>query len=88
MNHQLAELAQTSTCRDKVTADNVLLHTLQIIDLALDSRLVEHLGCLLEGSSRDERLRTQSGAGDTQQDLLGGSTLGVTHLNKFLILTA
>ena len=44
----LIELTQTGTSGDKVTADNVLLHTLQAIYLATDGSLVEHLGGFLE----------------------------------------
>ena len=53
-NYQVVEVALTCTCWDEVTADDVLLHALQIIGLAKDGCLVEHAGGLLEGSCRHE----------------------------------
>ncbi len=84
----LLELAQSGTGGDEVTADDVLLHTLEVVHLAADSRLVEDLGGLLEGGSGHEGLGTESGTGDTLQDLLGGSALGVTRLYQFLVTAA
>ncbi len=40
--------AQTCTCGDQVTADNVFLHALEGIGLAVDCCFVEHLCGLLE----------------------------------------
>lgn len=64
-NDELLPLTQAGTSGNEVTADHVLLHALEIIDLATDSSLVEHLRRLLERSSRHEALRTKSSAGDT-----------------------
>ena len=47
-NDKFVKLTQTSSCGYQVTTDNVLLHTLQAVNLTTDSGLVEHLGCLLE----------------------------------------
>lgn len=47
-DHNLVKLTQTGTGRDKVSADNVLLHTLKRINLATYGCLVEHLSGLLE----------------------------------------
>ena len=43
-NNNLLPLAKTCTCRDEVTRDNVLLHTLEVVYLTTDSSLVEKLG--------------------------------------------
>ena len=64
--------AQTGTGGDEVTADNVLLHTLEAVGLALDSGFVEHLGGFLERSGRHEARCLQGGTCDTLKDLLGG----------------
>ena len=50
----LVELALTCTGRDEVTADDVLLHTLETVALAVDGSIVEHLGGLLERCGRHE----------------------------------
>ena len=47
-NEDFLELLLTSTGRDRVSADNVLLKTLESVDTTTDSRLAEHLGSLLE----------------------------------------
>ena len=75
------------TGRNEVTADHVLLHTLQMVHLTADGSLVEHLRRLLEGGSRHERLGLKGGTGDTLQDLSRRSRNGVTHLNQFHIAT-
>lgn len=53
-DYNLVELALTGTGRNEVTADNVLLHTLETVALAVDSSIIEDLGGLLERSSRHE----------------------------------
>ena len=39
----------TGTCRNQLTNDNVFLQTDQMVNLAVDSRLGQNLGGLLEG---------------------------------------
>ena len=78
-NNESLVLTQTGTGGDEVTADNVLLHTLEGIDTAIDSGLVEDLGGLLEGGCRHEAAGLQCSAGDTQQDLLAGCGHGVAY---------
>ena len=86
-NDELLPLTQAGTSGNEVTADHVLLHALEIIDLATDSSLVEHLRCLLERSSRHEALRTKGSAGDTLQHLSRGSGHGIAYLNGTEITT-
>lgn len=76
-DHNALVGAETCTCGDEVTADDVLLHALEIVDLAVDGSFVEDLGGLLEGCSRHERRCLEGGAGDTLENLLGGSGLSV-----------
>ena len=47
-NEDFLELLLTCTGRDRMSADNVLLKTLESIDTTADSRLAEYLGSLLE----------------------------------------
>ena len=49
-HNNAVELTESGTCRDKVTADDVLLHALEIVGLAGNSSFVEYLGGFLEGS--------------------------------------
>ena len=46
-DNNLLELAETSTGRDEVTADNVLLHAFEGIALATDGSLFSSLGCMV-----------------------------------------
>lgn len=78
---ELIPSAHAGTSQDEVTADHVLLHTLEVIDLTADSSLTEHLRGLLEGGGTHEALRTQGGTGDTLQDLSRGCGHSVTHLD-------
>src|SRR5262249_28387316 len=74
---------QTRPCRDKPPHDYVFLQTSQIVDLARDCRLGEHLGGFLEGRSGDERIRTQRGFRNTQQQRFGhgeGTLYSHTHI--------
>ena len=48
-NIEVFELTLTSTSRNKVTADDVLLHAFEVVGLTADGGFVEHLGGLLEG---------------------------------------
>ncbi len=68
--HEAFILAQTCTGGDKVPADDVLLHAIEGVGLAVDGGLVEHLGGLLEGGGRHKRGGLEGGTGDTLQDLL------------------
>lgn len=47
-NQDFLEFLLTGTCRDRVSADDILLKALECIDAAADSSLAEHLGSLLE----------------------------------------
>ena len=58
--------------RDQPTHDHVLLEPVQVVGLAPDRRLGEHLGRLLEGGGRDERLRRERRLGDAEQQRLHG----------------
>ena len=42
------------SCRNQLTDDDVFLQTDQMVDLALDRGIGQHLGRLLEGSRRQE----------------------------------
>src|SRR5215218_3944865 len=57
--------------RDQLADDHVLLQARQAVDLALDRRVREDLGGLLEGGRRQERVRRQRRLGDAEDDLLG-----------------
>ena len=65
MYSDLSELTHTGTCRDEVTADDVLFHALQVIDFTADSGFVEYLSGLLEGGSRHEGFGTEGSTCDT-----------------------
>ena len=47
-NKNFLELLLTCTCRDRMSADNILLKTFESIDAATDRCLAEYLGSLLE----------------------------------------
>ena len=47
-DNNILELFLTGTCRNEVTADDILLKTLEIIHTSADSGFAEDLGCLLE----------------------------------------
>ena len=68
-NDDFVELTQTGTSRNEVTADNVLLHTLEVVGLSADGCFVEHLRCLLEGCGRHEALRLERSTRDTLENL-------------------
>src|SRR5215204_3302688 len=57
--------------RDQLPDDHVLLQAREAVDLALERRVGEHLGGLLEGGRRQERVRGQRRLGDAEDDLLG-----------------
>ena len=57
--------------RDQLADDHVLLQAGEAVDLALERRVGEHLGGLLEGGRRQERVRRQRRLGDAEDDLLG-----------------
>ena len=46
-DHDILVVLKTGTCRDEVTADDVLLQTLEVIDATADSGFAEDLGSLL-----------------------------------------
>ena len=70
-----------------MTTDNILLHTLKVIALTTESSLVEHLSCLLEGSSTHEALRTEGSTCNTLKNLGSSCLNGITHLNEFEVTT-
>ena len=47
-NQDFLEFLLTGTSRDRVSADDILLKTLEGVDSATDCSLAEHLGSLLE----------------------------------------
>src|SRR3954470_5420390 len=57
--------------RDQLPDDHVLLQTREAVDLALERRVGEHLGGLLERGRRQERVRRQRRLRDAEDDLLG-----------------
>ena len=65
-----------------MTTDDVLLHSFQIVDLATDGSLVEHLGRLLERSGRHEALGLQGDTGDALEYLGRRGRDGITRLNE------
>ena len=79
-NNKALPIAQTCTCGDEVTGNNVLLHALELVHLTTYSCLVEHLSGLLERCRRDEALGLESGAGDTLQNLCRRCWDGVANL--------
>src|SRR6185503_2154342 len=56
--------------RDQLPDDDVLLQAGQAVDLALERGVGQHLGGLLEGGRRQERVRRQRRLGDAEDDLL------------------
>ena len=87
-NNKVLIFAQASAGRNQVTHDDVLLHALQGVALGVDSGLGKHLGGLLEGGGRDERLGLQRGAGDALEHLTAGGGVCVAYGDKLLVLTA
>src|SRR3954453_4878316 len=57
--------------RDELPDDHVLLQAREAVDLALERRVREDLGGLLEGGRRQERVRRQRRLRDAEDDLLG-----------------
>src|SRR4051794_8152849 len=57
--------------RDQLPDDHVLLQAREAVDLALERRVGQDLGGLLEGGRRQERVRGQRRLGDAEDDLLG-----------------
>ena len=66
-----AVAAQAGAGRDELADDDVLLEAGEVVDLALDGGVGEHLGGLLEGGRRQEALGGQRRLGDAEDDLLG-----------------
>lgn len=81
-DHDALVGAETCTGGDEVTADDIFLHALKVVDLAVDCSFVEHLGCFLEGRSRHERRSLEGGTGDTLKNLLGSGRLSITNHNR------
>ena len=86
-NNKFLPLAETGTCWNQVTADNILLHSLKVIYLTTNSSLVQDLSGLLERSGTHEALSTKSGTGNTLEDLSRCCSYGITNLNKLHIAT-
>ena len=61
---------QPGAGRDEPTHDDVLLEAAQVVDLAADRRLGEHLGRLLERRRRDERLGRERRLRDAEEQRL------------------
>src|SRR4051794_31513059 len=60
---------ETRGRRDQLPDDHVLLEAEQTVGLALERRVREHLGGLLERRRRQERIRGERGLGDAEDDL-------------------
>ncbi len=56
--------------RDQLADDHVLLEPVEAVDLALQRGVGEHLGGLLEGGRRQERVGVQRRLGDAEDDVL------------------
>src|SRR5690242_5004556 len=67
---QAAVAAETRGRRDQLPDDHVLLQAEQAIGLALERRVREDLGGLLERGGRQERVGRERGLGDAEDDLL------------------
>ena len=63
-----------------MTTDDILLETLESIDLTIDGGVVEHLRGLLEGGGRHEALRLQGSTCDPLEDLASCRRLGFAYL--------
>src|SRR5437016_401562 len=70
---------QAGRRRDQLADDHVLLQADEAIGLALERRVREHLGGLLERRRREERVRRERGLRDPEDDLLvlGGLALAL-----------
>ena len=64
-----------------MTADDIFLHTFEVVGLAGDGSFVEHLGGFLEGGCRHERLGLEGSTRDTLQDLGRGGGNGIANDN-------
>ena len=71
--------------RDELADDDVLFEAAELVDLALEGSVGEHLGGLLEGSGRQEALGGQRGLGDAEDDLLAGGGLAAV-VDDLLVL--
>ena len=68
---QRAVVLETRGRRDQLPDDHVLLQAHEPVALALEGRVGEHLGRLLEGGRREEGLGGERRLGDPEDDLLG-----------------
>ena len=62
---------------DQVAEDHVLLQADQVVDLARQGRLGQHLGRLLEAGRRDEAVGLHGRLGDAQEQRAGRGRLGL-----------
>ena len=76
---------ETGAGRDETSHDDVLLEAAEGVRLAVDRGLGEHLGGLLEGRRRDERLRRERGLRDAEEERLGDAGLAAA-LDHALVL--
>ena len=67
---------QARAGRDEATHDDVLLEAAEVVGLAADGRLGEHLGGLLEGRGADERLGREARLRDAEEQRLGDRRAG------------
>src|SRR5262245_8468912 len=63
---ELAVPLEAGGGRDQLADDHVLLQAAELVDLALEGRVGQHLGRLLEGGRREERLGGQGRLRDPQ----------------------
>src|SRR6201989_1432398 len=70
LDRDRAVVLEAGRGRDQLADDHVLLEADKAIPLALQGRVGEHLGRLLEGGGGEEGLGRQRGLGDSEDDLL------------------
>src|SRR5450755_4440754 len=78
--------AETGTGRDEPTHDDVLLEAAQVVDLAADRGLGEHLGGFLERRGRDEALRRERRLGDPEEQRLAVAGLAALGDHALVLL--
>src|SRR3954452_9045531 len=77
--------AETRRRRDQLPDDDVLLQAEQPVRLALERRVREHLGGLLERGGRQERIGGERRLGDAEDDLLPRRGLVAVGLDPLVL---
>ena len=70
-----------------MTANNVLFHSFELIDLTIDSSLIQHFRSLLERCCRHKAGSLQCSTRDTLEYLRRCSRNGITYFNRFQVTT-